>query len=70
MRAMTPSLLRDLGPLVMSELPLKIAVGVGSEAPLPGATTCPCRGGVPEGLFGIQSDTEKLSFLQSLAFIS
>lgn len=60
--------LRDLGPLLMSELPLETAVGV---EPAPTAGVKPpglSRGEGPKGslVFG---DREKCVFLQRLAFI-
>ena len=63
--------LRDSGPLVMSELPLRTAVGV-EPAPTPGMKPSGLsRGEGPEGLFDTQSETERnVFFLQRLAFIS
>lgn len=63
--------LRDSGPLVMSELPLRTAVGV-EPAPRPGMKPSGLsRGEGPEGLFDTQSETERnVFFLQRLAFIS
>lgn len=58
--------LRDSGSLVMSELPLRTAVGV-ERAPMPGLSW----GEGSEGLLGIQSEAERnVFFLQRLAFIS